>query len=109
VYYTALPRSALAGFADTMRARGFEPPGPVEEDPQFGTPDELITTVVDCTAYTDRKYDSLAAHGSQSDNIFFLGLGRELFGELMHREAFVRVRDRTNQPVPEDDLFAGLR
>jgi LmbE family N-acetylglucosaminyl deacetylase len=109
VYYTALPRSALSSFADTMRAHGVEPPRPVEEDPRFGTPDELITTVVDCTGYTDRKYDSLAAHASQSDNLFFLGLGPELFGELMHREAFVRVRDRTTQPVPEDDLFAGLR
>jgi LmbE family N-acetylglucosaminyl deacetylase len=109
VYYTAFPRSALASFVDIMRARGVEPPRPAEEDPQFGTPDELVTTVVDCSRYTDRKYDSLAAHASQSDNIFFLDLGRELFGELMHREAFVRVRDGASRPVLEDDLFAGLR
>jgi LmbE family N-acetylglucosaminyl deacetylase len=109
VYYIAVPRSALADFAATMRAHGVEPPGPVEGDAEFGTPDELITTVVDCSGYTDRKYDSLAAHGSQSDNIFFLGLGRQLFGEMLHREAFVRVRDSTSAPLPEVDLFAGLR
>jgi LmbE family N-acetylglucosaminyl deacetylase len=109
LYYLAVPRSALAGFAEVMRAHGIEPPEPMDEDPEFGTPDELITTVVDCTGFTDRKYESLLAHASQSDNIFFLNMGRELFGEMMNREAFVRVRDRTGHPVPEDDLFAGLR
>jgi LmbE family N-acetylglucosaminyl deacetylase len=109
VYYTAVPRSALAGFAQTLRAQGVEPPDGVEGESNFGTPDELITTYVDCSAVTGRKYDSLAAHGSQSDNIFFLRMGRELFGQVMNREAFLRVRDRTGAPVPEADLFAGLR
>lgn len=109
LYYTAVPRSLVAGFADLLRQRGLEPPEPVEEDPDFGTPDELITTTVDCTAFADRKYDSLAAHASQADNIFFLNLGRELFATAFGRETFVRVRDRTGAPVPEDDLFAGLR
>jgi len=109
VYYTAVPRSMLAGFADLIRAQGLDPPEVMEDNPDFGTPDELITTYVDCSAVTDRKYDSLAAHASQSDNIFFLGMSRELFGTVMGREAFVRARDRTGQPVPEDDLFAGLR
>ncbi len=109
VYYTAVPRSSLAGMADVLRAHGIEPPDPVESDPDFGTPDELVTTYVDCSATTDRKYDSLAAHASQSDNAFFLGMSREVFADLLGREAFVRARDRTGQPVPEDDLFAGLR
>jgi LmbE family N-acetylglucosaminyl deacetylase len=109
VYYLAVARSSLAGFADVLRQHGVEPPSALEEDPHFGTPDELITTVVDCAGFTRAKYDSLAAHASQSDNIFFLDLGPELFGELMQHESFVRVRDSTDQPAPEDDLFAGLR
>jgi LmbE family N-acetylglucosaminyl deacetylase len=109
VYYTAFPRSALAGFAETVRATGVEFPEPVDEDPEFGTPDELITTTVDCSAVTGRKFDSLAAHASQSDNIFFLNLGRELFSTLFGEEMFVRAWDRTGTPVPEDDLFSGLR
>ena len=108
-YYTAVPRSALANLADTLRDQGIEPPAPMEEDPAFGTPDELITTSVDCTAFAGRKYDSLAAHASQSDNVFFLRMGRDVFERIMPREAFVRVRDRTGYPPPEDDLFAGLR
>jgi LmbE family N-acetylglucosaminyl deacetylase len=109
VYYTAFARSAMAGFGDLLAERGIELPEPVDDDPEFGTPDELITTVVDCSAVTGRKFDSLAAHASQSDNIFFLNLGRDLFSEVFGAEMFVRAVDRTGTPVPEDDLFAGLR
>ena len=109
VYYTAVPKSALATMAETLRAHGVEFPGPADEEPTFGTPDELITTSVDCAAVAGRKYDSLAAHASQLDNVFFIKLGRSVFEEMMTREAFIRVRDRTGHPVPEDDLFAGLR
>jgi LmbE family N-acetylglucosaminyl deacetylase len=109
LYYTALPRSALAGFRDLLEEAGIEGPGEVAENPDFGTPDELITTRIDVSAVTGRKYASLAAHASQSDNIFFLEMGEEMFSRLMGAEFFVRVVDTTDAPVPEDDLFAGLR
>ena len=86
-----------------------ESPIEMEVNPDFGTPDELITTTINCTAVASRKYASLAAHASQSDNIFFLGMGEDLFGTVMGNESFVRVQDTTQSPTPEDDLFAGLR
>jgi len=109
LYYPGIPRSRLAGFAELLRQKGIEPPEPMEGDPEFGTPDELINAVIDCTAFADAKYDSLAAHASQADNIFFLDMGRELFASVMGQEAFVRVQDRTGARVLEDDLFSGLR
>jgi LmbE family N-acetylglucosaminyl deacetylase len=109
LYYTAVARSALRGFGDLLAQAGVERPAEMEQDPDFGTPDELITTVVDCSAVTSRKYASLGAHASQSENIFFLQMGEELFSSLMGSESFVRVMDPTGSPVPEDDLFAGLR
>ena len=108
LYYTAIPRSALSGFGEILAEACIERPAEVEENPDFGTPDELITTTVDCSAVTARKYASLAAHASQSDNIFFR-MGEELFGKVMGNESFVRVQDSTDAPIPEDDLFAGLR
>ena len=57
LYYTAVARSALA--AATLAAAGVEGPLEVEENPDFGTPDELITTTVDCRAVVPRKYASL--------------------------------------------------
>jgi LmbE family N-acetylglucosaminyl deacetylase len=109
LYYTAMARSRLKGFRDIMAEAGMELPDEVQENPDFGTPDELITTTIDCSAFTKQKYASLAAHASQSDNIFFLRMGEEVFGTIMGSESFVRVLDPTGAPAPEDDLFAGLR
>jgi len=109
LYYPGIPRSRLKEFAEQLRARGIEPPEPMEADENFGTPDELIGAVVDCSEFTQAKYESLAAHASQAENIFFLDMGEELFSEVFGLEMFVRVQDRTGTPLPEDDLFAGLR
>jgi len=109
LYYTAVARSLLRGFRERLAESGVELPAEVEENPDFGTPDELITTTVDCQAVAGRKFASLRAHASQSDNIFFLQMGQETFASVMGSESFVRVFDRTGAPVPEDDLFAGLR
>ena len=107
---TSAGPSMLRGFRDVLAEAGIEGPAEVEENPDFGTPDELITTAtIDCSAVAGRKYASLAAHASQSDNIFFLQMGEELFSTLMGSESFVRAVDSTHAPVPEDDLFAGLR
>ena len=113
VYWTTAPRSKMKEFGDIMREYGadWEEPDPSDGQPEMeiGLPDEEITTWVDTAAFGAQKFDALAAHASQEDNIFFLRMGKEKFTELMGIEAFVRVQDRTGAPVPEDDLLAGLR
>jgi LmbE family N-acetylglucosaminyl deacetylase len=110
VYWTAFARSRLLEFEKTMRELGTS----VEQETgdaalDIGLPDEEITTWVDTSDYGAQKFDSLAAHASQSENIFFLRMGVERFTELMGVEAYVRIKDSTNAPLPESDLFAGLR
>ena len=123
LYYTAVPKTWFADLGKRLSELGIEFPTvdvtpedaavPAEDQTsgpeEWGTPDNEVTTVVDVASSVDQKYESLVAHSSQSDNIFFLRMGREAFGEVMTREAFVRVMDRTAAPIPEDDLFAGLR
>jgi LmbE family N-acetylglucosaminyl deacetylase len=113
VYWTTMPRSGMQKFGEIMREFGEEMPEPDPEEAaalaDIGLPDEEISTWVDTSAYSGQKYDALAAHASQGDNIFFLRMGRERFGQLMGIETFVRVRDTTGADLPEDDLFAGLR
>ncbi|MEV1154708.1 PIG-L family deacetylase [Micromonospora chokoriensis] len=112
VYWTTVPRTAFEQFGRIMRELGVdwaEPDEAAEPMPQLGLPDDEITTWVDTNSYGGQKFDALAAHASQTENIFFLQLGRDRFTELMGVETFLRVRDRTGAPTPEDDLFAGLR
>ncbi|MGW4897396.1 PIG-L family deacetylase [Kitasatospora sp. NPDC004240] len=112
VYWTTAPRSMMQRFGEVMREFGeWEEQDPAEavEMPEIGLPDEEITTWVDTTEFGGQKYDALAAHASQGESIFFLKMGKERFTDLMGVETFVRVRDTTDAPVPENDLFAGLR
>jgi LmbE family N-acetylglucosaminyl deacetylase len=109
LYYTAVARSNIRALGEMLSEHGIESPIDIDANPDFGTPDELVTTVIDCAAVARRKYASLAAHASQSDNIFFLQMGEDVFSQVMSFESFVRVLDTTGAAVPEDDLFAGLR
>jgi LmbE family N-acetylglucosaminyl deacetylase len=121
LYHTAVPRSALPEFAAALREAGIDPPmasdreegrfspGDEGDEPPFGTPDELITTSVDVAEWAPTKLAALAAHGSQAENIFFLQMGEDLYARFFGTEVFVRAADRSGAPVPEDDLFAGLR
>lgn len=116
LYWPTIPRSRMLEFARRMREAGAvlpdstgDSPPETPSSPPMGSPDEDIAAWVDVSAYADRKYDALASHASQGDNIFFLRMGREGFAEMMGNEAFLRVIDRTHSPLPEDDLFAGLR
>ena len=56
-----------------------------------------------------RKRDALAAHASQLDQSWWVRLPEDAFVEVFGQENFIRAEDRTGAPVPEDDLFAGLR
>jgi LmbE family N-acetylglucosaminyl deacetylase len=114
VYWTTAPRSMMQRFGEVMREFGadWEEPEAGEDAPampEIGLPDEEITTWVDTTEFGGQKFDALAAHASQGENIFFLKMGKERFTELMGVETFVRVRDTSGAAVPENDLFAGLR
>ncbi|WP_372349553.1 PIG-L family deacetylase [Streptomyces sp. KL116D] len=113
VYWTTMPRSAMQRFGEVMREFGEDMPEPDPAETaalaEIGLPDEEITTWVDTAAYGGQKFAALAAHASQGENIFFLKMGQERFTELMGVETFVRVKDATDAPVPENDLFAGLR
>jgi LmbE family N-acetylglucosaminyl deacetylase len=113
VYWTTAPRSMMEEFGRVMRELGsdWDDPDPdtAGTEPEIGLPDEEITTWVDITEFGSQKFEALAAHASQSENIFFLQMGEERFTELMGVETFVRVHDTTDATVPEADLFAGLR
>jgi LmbE family N-acetylglucosaminyl deacetylase len=126
VYWTTIPRSGIEEFGRVMRELGADWEEPdlsaAEDAPVMGLPDEEVTTWVDAREFGGQKFDALAAHASQSENIFFLRMGRERLTEMMGIETFVLIPGtddiggsratemRVGAPVErEDDLFAGLR
>jgi LmbE family N-acetylglucosaminyl deacetylase len=114
LYWTTFPKSKMEEFGNTIREAGVadwdeELPEGEDSQPDIGVPDDQVTTWVDVSAYAEQKFNSLAAHASQSESIFFLQLGLETFANLMGQETFIRVRDTTDATLPEQDLFDGLR
>jgi len=109
VYWTTVPHSGIRELAARMRENGEGADFPDAEIPPIGLPDDQVTTWVDTHGFAAQKYDSLAAHASQTDNTFFLRLGLPAFTDMFGTETFLRVRDRTGRPADrETDLFAGI-
>jgi LmbE family N-acetylglucosaminyl deacetylase len=108
VYFPAIPATILAAYLELARDMGLVLPEWLE-DPDWGAPDDLVQTEVDCSSFVASKHAALAAHASQTDNADLVGLPDELFALVFGTERFVRAYDSTCTPLPEDDLFAGVR
>jgi LmbE family N-acetylglucosaminyl deacetylase len=115
LYFIARRRRDFEQLQERMRAAGIEVPAPPSRPPdpemlrRMEEVEAQITTTVDITAVATRKRDALAAHASQLDRSWWVRLPEDAFGEVFGQETFIRAEDRTGAPVPEDDLFAGLR
>jgi LmbE family N-acetylglucosaminyl deacetylase len=100
---------------ERLRQAGMEVPAPRERrnDEEWRRRmeeiEQLITTTVDTSAVADKKRAALAAHASQLDQSWWVRFPPEAFSEVFGEETFIRSRDRTGAPLPEDDLFSGLR
>ena len=107
VYFPAIPESMLAAFLELAKGAGMELPEWLEA-PDWGTPDELVQTEVDCTPWVRVKHAALAAHASQVDNADLVGMPDEVFDVVFGTERYVRGLDRTGSALPESDLFEGI-
>jgi LmbE family N-acetylglucosaminyl deacetylase len=107
-YYTAIPKSGLREMFAFLKESGIEAPGmDFDNPPDFGVPDELITTVIEVAPYAKQKVKALEAHASQGENIFFLRMPEDVQQMVFGKESFIRIKG--DGPLPEDDLFSGLR
>jgi N-acetyl-1-D-myo-inositol-2-amino-2-deoxy-alpha-D-glucopyranoside deacetylase len=112
LYYTAFPKSVLQEGIDRLKESGHENFFGVDsaDDLPFGTPDDVVTTAVDGTAYLERKLQAMRAHATQFevDGPFFAlsnNLGQEAWGV----EYFVLARgERRDGDARETDLFDGV-
>ena len=110
LYYAAIPKSALAMFAQELQKRGLpgltQPDDPLAPQP---APDDTIAASVDVTAWFTRKVGALRAHLTQTFEMV-AWMPDDLLPILLSLEAFQR-------PFPpfeagdalEEDLFAAFR
>jgi N-acetyl-1-D-myo-inositol-2-amino-2-deoxy-alpha-D-glucopyranoside deacetylase len=117
LYYSALPKSVLQAGIDYFRERGessFWGDDVTSADQlPMGTPDELVTTKVDGTAFFDAKMDAMRAHATQIavDGPFFAladGVGLTAFGNEYYSLVQGEIGDRDGELGAESDLFSGV-
>jgi LmbE family N-acetylglucosaminyl deacetylase len=112
-YQTAMRPSSWRKIWEALRELGEDVPGPREVTDemraQMEEAERRITTTVDIRPVLDRKRDALLTHSSQIQDSWFSKIPTDIAQEAFGFETFIRTSDSTAAPLPEDDLFAGLR
>jgi LmbE family N-acetylglucosaminyl deacetylase len=112
LYLSAMRRSEWQKIFEALRAAGEDVPEwemSEEERRQIEESEARITTEIDIRPVLDRKRDALMAHASQITDSWFSKIPPDVVQSAFGREWFIRARNQTQAPVPETDLFAGLR
>ena len=113
LYLTAMRISDWAKLWTALREAGVDVPDsrdfPEETRRQMEAAEARITTTVDIRPVLSRKRAALLSHASQISDSWFSKIPPDIAEQVFGQESFIRARDTTGAPVPEDDLFAGLR
>jgi LmbE family N-acetylglucosaminyl deacetylase len=112
LYLSTIRGSSWDKLRKALREAGVEMPEMTltdEQRAQVAATEAAITTTVDIRPVLSRKRDALMAHASQIQESWFAKLPPDLAEETFGFESFIRARDTTGAPVPETDLFTGLR
>jgi LmbE family N-acetylglucosaminyl deacetylase len=114
LYLSAIRGSDFQKIREALREMGLEGPGDDEEfTPEMRErmvkDEQRITTSVDVSSALQRKRDALMAHASQIEESWFSKIPEDLARASFGHEHFIRASDTTGAPLPESDLFAGLR
>jgi LmbE family N-acetylglucosaminyl deacetylase len=112
LYMPAFSRRTFETLQKALADLGVELPMPEMDDAAVAALDAVerrITTKIDATAYAEQVRGALAAHASQIAESWFSHIPPEAFAIAFGQQHFIRAHDTTDAPVPETDLFAGLR
>jgi mycothiol S-conjugate amidase len=117
LYYNAgWSRARMLALHEGMLAAGLESPyGEWLEKEKEGRPvrrdrGDKVTTRVECGEYFKVRDDALRAHATQVDpDGFWFHIPLDLQQKVWPTEDFELARTVVDSPVPESDLFAGIR
>ncbi|MEU1835549.1 mycothiol conjugate amidase Mca [Micromonospora chersina] len=111
-YDVGFSRAKILSLHEAMLAAGLESPYGEwmkrwEDRPDKG---ERITTRVECAEYFPVRDDALRAHATQIDpDGFWFQVPMDLQQRAWPTEDFQLARSMVDSPLPESDLFAGVR
>ena len=111
-YQPAMCPSTWRKVWDALREIGADVPDrevTPEQIQQMEEAEQRITTSIDIRPVINRKREALMSHASQIQDSWFSKLPPDIAEEAFGQETFIRVTDTSGAPLPETDLFAGLR
>lgn len=106
LYYTATPLERIKKRYQAALERGEKP----RMNPEFlGTPEHLITTMVDVSEFIQKKFEALACHKSQmGPNSFFRQAPPDQVLDYFGYEHYVCAQGCVESSGKEADLFEGI-
>jgi mycothiol S-conjugate amidase len=116
-YDRGFSRAKIMAFHEAMLAEGRESPfadwlkdWDDEGRDREPRPEPVVTTRIDCADWFPVRDRALLAHATQIDpQGWFFSIPMELQRKVWPTEEFQLVRSLVPSPLPEDDLFAGVR
>ncbi len=111
-YNSGWTRARMLALHEGMLAIGLESPYAEWLDKWSDRPDrgDRITTRVECGEYFEVRDDALRAHATQVDpDGFWFHVPLDLQQKVWPTEDFELARSLVDSPIPESDLFAGIR
>jgi mycothiol S-conjugate amidase len=118
LYYNAgWSRARMLALHEGMLAAGLESPyaewlEKADQEDRPARPDrgDKITTRVECGEYFEVRDNALRAHATQVDpDGFWFHIPLDLQQKVWPTEDFELARSVVDSPIPESDLFAGIR
>jgi mycothiol S-conjugate amidase len=111
-YNSGWTRARMLALHEGMLAAGLESPYTewLERASEREDRGDKITTRVECGEFFELRDDALRAHATQVDpEGFWFKIPMELQQKVWPTEDFELARSVVDSPVPESDLFAGIR
>jgi mycothiol S-conjugate amidase len=114
-YNSGWTRARMLALHEGMLAAGLESPYKEWLEKNEDRPDrpdrgDKITTRVECGEYFEVRDNALRAHATQVDpDGFWFHIPLDLQQKVWPTEDFELARSMVDSPIPESDLFAGIR
>ncbi|GAB1689522.1 mycothiol conjugate amidase Mca [Krasilnikovia sp. M28-CT-15] len=111
-YNSGWTRARMLALHEGMLAAGLESPYAEWLEKWHDRPDrgDKITTRVECGEFFEIRDDALRAHETQVDpDGFWFHVPLEMQQKVWPTEDFELARSLVDSPIPESDLFAGVR